>query len=174
MQIGRNSSQAGERLSRELRCGADHFLHLRRRTVGLNMIAAAAMGAVSLYQMGLVRHLPEPPLRLLDSDRVDASGEAYALLHVPDAALGLVSYAATLTLAAAGGPGRERDRPLLPVLLAGKVLLDAAGAAVLTLEQATKHRALCSYCLLAAAASFASLPQVLPEANAALMHLRSR
>lgn len=148
MEVGRSSDRRAEALSTELRCGANRFLRLRRRTIKLSALAAGAMGAVSLYQTGVVRHLPEPPLPFLDSDRVDASGEAYAFLRVPDAPLGLLSYGATLTLAAVAGADRERELPWLPLLLAGKVVVDALGGVFLTLEQATKHRAFCSYCLL--------------------------
>ncbi len=56
---------------------------------------------VALYQFGILRRLPEPPLPGVDAERVDASGEAYALLRTPDAALGLTS--AGITLALTGG-----------------------------------------------------------------------
>ncbi len=50
--------------------------------------------------------------------------------------------------------------------------LDALGAGKLTVDQWTKHRAFCLWCLLAAGATFASVPLVLPEARAALRHPR--
>lgn len=99
-----------------------------------------SMGLVAAYQFGLLRHLPEPPLPGLDSDRVDATGEAYQLLKTPDAALGLASYAATLALAGMGSRDRAQDRPWLPLALAAKTVLDAASGAYLALEQGTKHK----------------------------------
>jgi hypothetical protein len=49
-----------------------------------------------------------------------------------------------------------------------KAAADAAFALLLTVEQGTKHRRLCSWCLLSAAAGLAVVPQTLPEARAAL------
>lgn len=157
-----------EALSRELRLGTGDFLGRRRRVITLALIGAGAMMPIALYQTGVIRHLPEPPLPGLDADTVDAAGEAYAFLATPDAVLGLGSYAVTLGLAAMGGERRAETRPWVPLALAVKVALDAAVAAKLTRDQWTRHRAFCSWCLLAAGASFAAVPHVVPEARAAL------
>ncbi len=174
MEIGRASSPAAERISQELRGQASETLTRRRRTVALSLVASASMGLITLYQMGIIDHLPEPPLRRLDADKVDASGEAYALFQTPDAALGLASYAITLVLAAAGGADRAESQPLLPLALATKVAFDALWAAVLTAEQGLKHRRFCSWCLLAAGTTFAMIPAVVPETRRAWTALRTR
>ena len=103
---------------------------------------------------------------------MDASPEAYRYLSTPDGVLGLASYAATAVLASMGGPDRARTTPWLPLLAAVKTGADAAQAAKLTRDQWTEHRAFCSWCLLAAAATFATVPLVLPEARDALRRLR--
>jgi uncharacterized membrane protein len=172
MSIGRTSSSAAEQVSRELRTESSAALRQRRLVVALSLVAGGSMGLITLYQMGIIDHLPEPPVGTLDADRVDASGEAYELFKAPDAALGLVSYAVTLALAAAGGADRAQAQPLLPLALAAKVALDAAGAIVLTVEQGSKHRKYCSWCLLAATASLAMLPAVVPESRRAWRMLR--
>ena len=159
-------------LSRELRTGSGRHLRGRRRVLALSLVASASMGLIALYQMGLLKHLPEPPLPRLDADKVDASPEAYRNLATPDAVLGFLSYAVTMTLAAAGGPRRPEDQPWLPLGLAAKAWLDAFQAARLTRDQWTKHRAFCFWCLLAAGATFAALPLTLPEAREALARLR--
>jgi uncharacterized membrane protein len=141
--------------------------------VGLSLAAAAAMGFVSLYQVGLLRHLPDPPLPRFDADRVNGSAEAYPL-GIPDALLGLGSYAVTATLAAAGGPDRARRAPWLPIALAAKSTADAAVAAKLTCDQAFKLRAFSVWSLLATAATFGILPLVMPEAWRAIQQLWSR
>lgn len=166
--IGRGSSPAAEAVSDALRRGAGGFLDQRRRTAAFTLTSMAALGAVAAYQFGLIRHLPEPPLRLLDADRVDASGEAYQQLHTPDAALGLASAAVTLVLAGMGGPDRHRTRRWIPVALAVKAAGDALGGAYLTVEQASKHRRFCGYCLISAAANVAAASQTIAEARAAL------
>ena len=170
--IGRKSSPAAERVSDDLRRGSGDHLTRRRRQTALVLGATAAMGVISLYQTGILRSLPDPPLPGVDSDAVYASGEAYVVGQTPDAALSIANYGVTLALIGAGAADRARTAPLLPLLAAGKLAVDAAGAAVLTLEQVTKHRALCAYCLAAAFLNVAALPQALPEAGAAWRTLR--
>lgn len=170
--IGRSSSPAAERTSADLRLGTDDTLRRRRRVGAMALAASGSMGVVAAYQMGLVGHLPEPPLPFLDADKVDASGEAYQYLKTPDAALGLVSYATTLVLAGMGSRRRAEEQPWVPLALAVKVGLDAVSALYLTVEQASKHRKFCSWCLLASGLSLAAVPQVLPEARTAFARLR--
>ncbi len=172
--FGRPATATARRVSRELRTGDDVHLRHRRRVTAWSTTAIASLSAVTLYQMGVLRHLPEPPLPGLDSDAVDASAEAYATGPMPDAALGIASYAVTLCLAVLGGRDRARRRPWIPLALAAKVAADAAAAAGLTLEQGTRHRRFCAYCLVTAVATAASVPHVLPEARAAWRGLRAR
>ncbi len=158
-----------EELSRELRLGTGTFLARRRGIIGLSLISAASMGIISLYQMGIIEHLPEPPG--FNADKVDAAPEAYAIFATPDAVLGLGSYAGTAVLAAMGGQDRAVRQPWIPLAMAAKVLIDAANALRLTWSQWAKHKAFCSYCLLAAIATFATVPLVVPEARAAFQQL---
>lgn len=159
-------------LSQTLRESDDPGLRRRRGVVGLALLAAGAMGVIALYQMGITKHIPEPPLPGLDAEGVDASAEAYQLLRMPDAVLGLGSYAVTMGLAAMGGADRAERHPWIPLALAAKVAVDALQAGRLTLDQWARHRAFCSWCLLASAATAASVPLVVPEARAAIRHLR--
>lgn len=128
-------------LSHELRRKTGGSLKQRRAIVGLSLVAAGSMGIIALCQMGILKHLPEPPLPKLDADKVDASEEAYAHLQRPDAVLGFGSYAANHgALAAAGGKNRTQEHPRLPLALAGKALVDAFQAARLTRDQARRLR----------------------------------
>ncbi len=156
-----------EHLSHQLRAGMGPYLQRRRAIVGLSLVPVASMGIITLYQMGLIEHLPEPPLPYLDADKVDASPEAYEKLSVPDATLGLLNYSATIVLAAMGSTDRARRQPYLPIALLAKTLVDATQAGKLTVDQWTKHRAFCSWCLLAAGATFATVPLAVAEARAA-------
>ena len=144
----------------------------RRQVVCLSLVSATCMGVVAAYQIGLLKHVPEPPLPMLDADKVDASAEAYEKLSTGDAFLGFVSYGVTMLLAAIGGPRRHETQPVVPIAMAGKALIDAAQAAKLTAEQWTRHRAFCSWCLAAAASTFAVIPAVLPELRVALRTVR--
>lgn len=168
-----NVSTEPERLSHDLRWGDSEHLRGRRRVLQLALGAAGCMGMISLYQMGVVRHLPEPPLPHLNADEVDASAEAYARLSTPDAVLGFASYAGTMVLAAMGGPDRAASRAWIPLALGAKVAADALQAGKLTIDQWTKHREFCGWCLLAASFTFAALPAALPEARTALRTLTS-
>ena len=172
--IGRPSSPAAERVSSDLRTGGGDLLRRRRRMGGLTLSAMGSLGLVTAYQMGLLHHLPEPTIGPFDADRVDASGEAYQYLKTPDGALGLANFAATLVLVGMGSARRAEERPWIPIALAAKVALDAVSSLYLTVEQVTKHRRLCSWCLGAAAASVAMVPQVVPEARLAWGELSRR
>jgi hypothetical protein len=171
--IGRATSDMAEAVSDDLRRGSTELLDRRRRLVGLSLGSIAAFAGVAAYQTGIVRHLPEPPIGLLDADRVDASGEAYQQLKTPDAALGILSSAVTLVLVGMGDGRRAERRPWVPLAMAAKVGFDALGGLFLTAEQATKHRRFCGWCLVATGAYLAMVPQVVPEARVALATLRS-
>lgn len=156
------------KLSTEIRQAEDPLTQRRRRIVWLSLTSATSMAVIALYQIGATTHVPEPPLPMLDADKVDGSEEAYAKLSVGDAFLGFVSYGVTMLLAAAGGPRRHVSHPWLPRALAVKAAFDAAQAAKLTVDQWTKHRAFCSWCLAAAGATFAVIPAVMPELRASM------
>lgn len=91
-----------------------------------------------------------------------------------DAILGRLSSIGTAALATMGTKDRVTERPWLPLVLVAKTAMDAAWALVLTLEQGTKHRRFCSWCLTAAAASVATFPAAIPEARAAWLGWRKR
>ncbi len=158
-------------LSWQLRHGTAEALARRRKVAALALTAAGSMGVIALYQLGLIHHLPEPPLPGLDADRVDASAEAYSRFQTPDALLGLTSYSVTALLAGMGGPERAQRQPWIPLAMAGKVGFDVLQGLRLTWDQATRFGAFCSWCLLAAGASFAMAPLVVPEVRDALRRL---
>lgn len=172
--IGRGSNARAEAVSDALRRQAGEFLDRRRRTALLQTAAAGSLSVVALYQFGLLRSVPEPPLPGIDADRVDASGEAYAVLNTPDAALGIASAGLSLVLAGMGGAERHREQPWIPLALLAKSLLDAAGGVYLFAEQISKHKKLCSWCTLSAGLLVATVPGVLPEARAAWRAVRNR
>lgn len=70
--------------------------------------------------MGIIRHLPDPPLAVFDSDRVNASNYAYKRAQTPDAVLMILTYGLTARLASAGGKNRARTQPWLPVAMGPK------------------------------------------------------
>jgi hypothetical protein len=84
-------------------------MRLRRAIVGTSLVGMASMAAVSLFQTGVIRHLPDPPLAAFHSDKVNSSSTAYGY-GMPDGPLTLAMHAANLALAAAGPPDRARRR----------------------------------------------------------------
>ncbi len=172
--IGRGTSPAAEAVSDALRRGEGDFLDQRRRMALLQTAATATLSVVGLYQFGVLRSVPEPPLPGLGADRVDASGEAYSLFNTPDSTLGIASAGVSLVLAGMGGAKRYEQQPWIPLALLAKSGLDAAGGLLLTAEQLTKHKRLCSWCTVTAALLVATVPTALPEAKAAWRALRRR
>ena len=163
-----------KQLSQELRTGSGDFLEERRGVIALSLTAIGCMGLIALYQTGIIRRLPDLPLPLMDAEKVDASEEAYENLSMPDAFIGLGSYAVTMGLAAMGGKNRATEQPLIPLALAAKASADALQAAKLTYDQWAKHKAFCIWCLLAAGATFATVPLVLGEAVVAARQLAKK
>ena len=163
-----------ETLSRQLRLGEGPFLLQRRGIVALSLVAVGSMSLISLYQMGIIKHLPEPPLPMLDADKVDASAEAYSRFSTPDAILAIGSYTMTAGLAAMGGQERAKEQPWIPLALAAKVAFDTFQAIRLFRDQLTRFHAFCSWCLLAAGTTVATIPLVIPETWAALRQLLKR
>jgi hypothetical protein len=171
MELIQENEQKSEMLGAALRHGSRKSLRRRRSVFGLFLAASASISVIALYQLGILRRVPEPSLPGFDSDNITGSAKAYSLLETPDAVLAMGSYAATMTLAAMGSPDRANEQPLLPIVLAAKVGFDAFVAAKFTLDEWRRHRSLCFWCLVASAATFASVPLAFPEARDAIRRL---
>ncbi len=95
---------------------------------------------VAVRQIGLIKHLPDPPGRIFASDRITTSRMAHPF-GVPDSLLGLGSYWITLGLLLAA-----RHRAYAKPLLRAKLNADAAVAATNVVRQLTTFRRICSWC----------------------------
>jgi uncharacterized membrane protein len=158
-------------LSHELREVQTPDLNRRRWLVGLSLVGAAAGFAVTLYQTGIVKHLPDPPISIFDSDRVDASNYAYKRLDSPDAPMMLISYGVTALLASMGGKNRAEEKSWVPLALFAKTVFDSALALKLAQEEWAENKALCAYCQAATLASLASVALAAPEAVSAFRNM---
>lgn len=159
------------RLSHELRETTSPDLRRRRWQIGLSLVGVAIGKIVTLYQTGIIRRLPDPPVDVFDSTRVNASNYAYKRLQTPDATLMIVTYGITAALAAAGGKNRAEEQPLLAVATAAKMAMDVGTNLKLAQEEWAENKALCAYCQTATLLSLASLVLALPEATRALRRL---
>ena len=158
-------------LRRELQEKETKGLRRRRAIIGLSLLGMGAMTAVSLFQTGIIKHLPDPPIDSFDSDKVNSSDTAYAL-GVPDGTLSLASLAANIPIAAFGGTDRAEKQPLVPIFAAGKSLVEAVVAGWYFYQMPTKEKAWCGYCIMGAFANVGIAVLTLPEAIEALENLK--
>ncbi|AFZ32138.1 vitamin K epoxide reductase [Gloeocapsa sp. PCC 7428] len=164
-----------KQLSQELRQGKNPNMSRRRAIIGLSMLGGSMGQLVTLYQTGIISHLPDPPgQELFDADRVDASNYAYSRFNSPDGPIMVLNYALTGWLAAAGGLERARVNPLLPIAMGIKIVLDSAVSLELAREEWSENKALCEYCQVATVCSLASLVLAVPEVLTAVRTLLGR
>lgn len=160
--IGKNP----QTLRRELQESNAEDMRRRRKIIGLSLVGIAAMTAVTLFQTGIIEHLPDPPVDDFDSDKVNSSDTAYAL-GVPDGTLSLASLAANIPIAALGGENRASEMPLVPILAAGKAAAEAITAGWYFYQMPAKEKAWCGYCIAGALVNVGIAALTLPEAKQA-------
>lgn len=166
-----NGNLSADQLGRELRAGSGPFLRRRRKIIGLTFFSCGVLSYIALYQMGMVKRLPQPRWQGLNAEKVNGSAQAYSILAIPDALLGLASYAATACLAGLGPENRWQTHPLMPIGMGLKMIADAAFVGKLTVDESRKYRAFSLWSVLAAAATFTALPLAIPETKAALRQI---
>jgi hypothetical protein len=166
-----NNTSTAEELSHDLRCGDSRFLNRRRNIIGLSLFSCAILGTVALYQVGILKRLPEPRSKFFDTARVNGSSQAYSIFSTPDAFLGLASYAVTAGLAGMGAENRSRTHPWMAVAMGGKLIADATMAGKLTMDELRKLKAFSLWSVLTALATWSALPLAFPETKAAVRQL---
>lgn len=136
-------------------------LRRRRNLITLSAIGLVDFAVISLYQTGVIRHLPDLPGKVFDSDGVNAAEDAYKM-GMPDGPVGAAAYAATMILASAGGSEKTGRTPIFDVALGVVVLGNAAGAAHFLFNMVTKQKKVCLYCVTGALINFASAVIIAP------------
>ncbi len=111
-----------------------------RLVIGSCCVALATLAPVALYQSGILPRLPDPPLRVFDSQQITTSGAAH-LFGIPDGWLGLASFGTTFILAILA-----KRHPTAKKLLGAKLTLDASAAAFNATRQVVSFGKLCSWC----------------------------
>lgn len=127
----------------------------RRNIALLSAIGLLDFVPISLYQLGVIRHLPDLPGSIFDSDYVNASKEAQ-VAGFPDGPVSLMMYAANLVLIS-GAIKKKKKRNVFDYLIAGNSLGQAAGGAFYLYNMATEQKKICPYCVAGAVINFASL-----------------
>jgi uncharacterized membrane protein len=159
-------------LRRDWQRGSTTDVKLRRGIIGASLTGMASMVPVTMLQTGLIRHLPDPPLKGFHSDAANSSLIAYKF-GVPDGAMSVASFAINVPLAAFGGADRARTTPLVPLIAAGKAAIDAAVSAWY-FDKMRRGRKWCPYCIVGAISSITVFLLSVPEARSAWSHLRAR
>jgi uncharacterized membrane protein len=155
-------------LSQQLRTEHTPDLRRRRWMLALQLVGVAAGSVVGLFQLGILKRLPDFPSRWFDAPRVDASEYGYKYLQTPDALFMIANYAATAILVGMGGKERARELPAAPIAVSLKAFADVATNLVLARQEWKYNRAFCGYCQSATLASLATLLLSLPEARRAI------
>lgn len=136
----------------------------RRGVIAVSLLGIASMGLTTLLQMGIVRRLPDPPIRRFDTKRVNLSEEAFGY-GGPDSPIVILMHAINMVMATTGGADRARHHPWLPLLAASLAGAQSAMAAkYLFYQMPYVDEAYCPYCIVDALTHFATLGLVLPEA----------
>ena len=159
------------RLRDEIQGDSSTYMRLRRAVVAANLLGIAVMSLTTLLQIGIVRRLPDPPLRRFDTRKVNSSDEASSY-GGPDSPMNILAHSVNLVAAATGGPDRSRTHPWLPILAAAVELPQTVVAAKYLFSQMPHvDEAWCPYCITDALTHFATLALTLPEAIAGARNL---
>jgi uncharacterized membrane protein len=118
-----------------------------RLLLGACCVAITTLIPVSLYQIGFVDSLPDPPLSVFDSERITTSSASHPF-GIPDGILGLASFGMTLALILVA-----KKSPVATKLLGAKLIMDVSAAAFNGGRQVIQFRKLCSWCTATAAAA---------------------
>lgn len=97
--------------------------------IGASCVAVATLVPVALYQLQVMSKLPDPPLRIFDSERITMSKTAHPF-GIPDALLGIGSFGTTVTLAVLANRNKKAKK-----LLGVKLALDASVAGFNAIRQ---------------------------------------
>ena len=148
-------------ISDALRKERDPDMDRRRKVIALSAVGLVDFSVISLYQTGVIRKLPDIPLGVFDSNKVNASKEAYQF-GVPDGPVSAVVYSLIMVLAAAGGSEKAARKPVFDVLMGGAVAANLSGALYYLWDMAFRQKKICLYCVTGAAINIASAVIIAP------------
>lgn len=152
-----------QELRQELQQSMHPDMRRRRGIILLSLLGIVMMAIISLFQTGVIEHLPDPPIPGFNSEQVNSSDTAFRY-GVPDGTFGFASLAINLPLAAFGGAARAVTLPWVPLLFAGKAAVDAAIGAWYFYQMPAVEKAWCGYCIIGALVNLGVFGLILPEA----------
>jgi uncharacterized membrane protein len=145
----------------ELRNGSSVDLDKRRKVILLSALGLIDFSIISLYQTGVIKHLPDLPYDFFDSDKVNAAEDAYRF-GAPDAPVSAMTYAISMVLASAGGSENVNRKPVFDLALGATLAGNAIGAVYYLYNMIFKQKKICLYCTTGAAINIASAIIVTP------------
>lgn len=154
----------------ELRTGHNESLDKRRKVIALSALGLVDFSIISLYQTGVIKHMPDIPHPLFDSDKVNASEDAYRF-GGPDGPISAAVYGLTMVMASVGGTEKTGRPPVLDVALGATVMGNAIGAIFYLHKMIFVQKKICLYCVTGAAINIASAVIIAPVALRALKKL---
>jgi uncharacterized membrane protein len=158
-----------QELRRSLQGSDSSDMRFRRAVIGVSIVGIASMAIVSLFQTGIIKHLPDPTVKKphFDSDKVNSADESYSY-GMPDAPIAVAAHAANMVLAAAGPSGRAENRPWVPLLATAVSAAQARTAYRYLFHQMRDvEEAWCPYCVLDALTMLGTFALTLPESGRA-------
>ncbi|MDT0691342.1 vitamin K epoxide reductase family protein [Salegentibacter sp. F188] len=136
----------------------------RRKLVLLSVLGLINFNVISLLQSGVIKKLPDIPIRVFDTNNIITSKFAY-IAGVPDAPVSNVLFAATMVLSTVGGSEKATRKPVFDILLGAVVLGHTIGAGIMLYDMLFRKKKLCMYCLAGAGVIFASAAIIEPVVN---------
>lgn len=159
-----------EQIKKELR-KPDGFT-IKRKIAILASLGLIDFIVISLYQLGVIRELPDLNVKYVDSNFVNASKEAYKM-GLPDGPVSAMVYTLILVLIGVKGTKSSGRSPVWDVLLGGAILANAAGAADYLRVMLFKQKRVCLYCIFGAFINFWMLKLFARRSFKALRELKS-
>lgn len=154
----------------ELLHGLDEDLQKRRKILGLSALGLLDFAFLSLYQGGVIKRLPDLPFPAFDSNKVNASQDAYQM-GAPDATISAWIYSTNMVLSTAGGSEHSGRKPIHDLLLGTTIAANAAGALYYLYNMTFYQKKICPYCIAGAAINIASAVIMKPLLMKALSRL---
>ena len=156
----------------ELLFGTTSDLEKKRKIILLSALGLVDFSIISLYQTGIIKHLPDIDHPLFDSDQVNGSKDAY-MFGAPDGPISALAYAATMILASAGGSNKTGRKAGLDLALGATIAGNAAGALYYLQNMIFRQKKICLYCVTGACINIASAIIIAPVFLRSLKNLFS-
>lgn len=137
------------KIKKELRKKTNPDLDVKRKLAVLASLGLLDFIIISLYQLGVIRKLPDVPVKGIDSNYVNASDEAYKM-GLPDGSVSATVYTIILVLIGVKGTKKSGREPVWDVLLGGAIAANAAGALDYLRVMIFKQKKICLYCVMGA------------------------